>query len=84
MTITGRSAEVKHGYYAAATLQQWTFIGDRAGGTVTATVHVADAFRMTQRPLEVVAEIGRDRCRWPILAMQCDGVAFTATVGAKE
>jgi len=84
MTITGQAAAVKHGYYAAAELDRWSFTGDRTGGTVTGRVRVTDAFRMTQSPLAVVVTIGRDQCRWPILAMQCDGVAFSATVGAKE
>lgn len=84
MTITGHTATLEHGYYEAAVLERWTFIGDRNGGTVTAQAVVTDAFRMTQTPLTIVTTIGRDRYRWPIQAMQCDGVAFSATVGARE
>lgn len=84
MTINGQAGELRHGYYKAADLSRWSFTGDRAGGTVTATIRDLNAFRMTQTPLSVVVTVGREQCRWPILAMQCDGVAFTATVGAKE
>lgn len=83
MKLSGAECELRHGYFVAAALSQWSFTGDRDGGTFTASVRSSDAYRLEQPGLSVVVPFGNGRLRWPILAMQITGGALTATLGAR-
>jgi hypothetical protein len=63
--VQGAQAELRWGYYVAATLGAWT-IEDQV---VSATVLQRDAFRIDQRPLEFV--VGGQR--WPLETIEVTG-----------
>lgn len=81
MTMTGRSARLKWGYYEAAELGPWSLVGHtHGGGTLTATIVSSDALRVTQAPLTFVHPNGT--WEWPILTLQITNHALTAEVGS--
>jgi hypothetical protein len=63
--VQGAHAELRWGYYVAATLGAWT-IEDQA---FSATVRQVDAFRIGQRPLTFV--VGGQK--WPIETIEVTG-----------
>jgi hypothetical protein len=63
--VQGAKAELRWGYYVAATLGPWT-IEDQA---LSATVRDVDAFRIAQRPLAFV--VGGQQ--WPLETLEVTG-----------
>jgi hypothetical protein len=84
MTITGVEGELRQGYFVAATLGAWSFVGTKEGGTVTGSVLTSNAFRLEQPGISVVVPVGKGNIRWPIQAMQIANGTLSATVGERE
>lgn len=74
VTITGQSAEVRWGYYTAATLGPWSVVN----GTLTATVVNADAYRVSQHPLVFVVIRTKGVWTWPMTSVQIAGQTLSA------
>jgi len=75
--IEGRAAELRWGYYVAATLGAWT-VHDQV---LTATVTEADPFRIAQRPLVFVPPRGGT---WALLEVTVGPHELRATVGPRQ
>lgn len=70
-TIDGVVATIKWHEYTAAAVNGYRVMAPaprqgRPQWTLTATIVLADAFKMSQRPLEFVAKTKRGKWRWPI------------------
>jgi hypothetical protein len=77
--VKGETAELKWGYRQAAVLSSWQI----TGGTATATVVSADAFRVAQQPLTLAIQSpGGHTWSWPVESLQIDGDRVTARLGA--
>lgn len=80
--INGVVASVRWAYYTAAKIEGYTVIRSKAGQwSVTATVVLADAFKMSQRPLFFVAMHEKGEWRWPIDSLQLGPNTLRATLG---
>lgn len=84
LRMTGPDGELRHGYFHAATLGAWSFVGGSSGGVFTAAVSDVDAFRVSQDPLRVVVPVGQSFYRWTVKSLQIEGAALTAELGEKE
>lgn len=71
--LRGEAAEIRWGYYCAATLGAWT-LEDQA---LDATVRHVDTFRAAQRPLVLVV----GATRWLIETLEITDQRVTARVG---
>ena len=84
MTVTGVTADLRWGYHRAGTLRAWTVTKSDEIWSLTATVVSADAFRVAQRPLVLVAPHAHGAWRWPVVELQIAGASLTATLGPPE
>lgn len=81
-SITGVVATIKWGYYDAASINGYTVTVVRPAEAPTqrwqlrATVIQADAFKLTQRPLVLIAPHERGEWRWVIRTVRFDGGEF--------
>lgn len=84
LPIRGHVASITWHYYTAAALEAYTvtFDRERRQWTVVATVVHADAYKMTQRPLVLVATIKDGAWRWPVLEARVENGRLLATLGA--
>lgn len=80
--IRGVIGQIKWSYYIAAGLHGYTVRRDKATGvwSLTGTVVVSDAFKMSQRPLEFVAPTAKGEWRWAIQSHQIHNGTVTATL----
>lgn len=66
--ISGVVASIRWAYYTAAAVNGYTVTRDPVtkAWSVTGTIVLADAFKLTQRPLKFVAPHARGEWVWPI------------------
>ncbi len=83
--ISGVVASLCWGYAQAATLRAWTVVTtDDGGWRLTAAVDQAHTFRVAQRPLVFEAPHATGAWRWPVIELQLQAGALTATLGPRE
>lgn len=85
VTMTGRAAELRWSYHRAAALTDWTLTTEATKATLTATVGVVDAFKVSQQPLTFV--VPRPKSRpwvWPIVSLHIAGTQIHADLGPQE
>jgi hypothetical protein len=83
--VTGQAARVQWGYLVAGTVRSWTATKAEDGSwSLVATVHEADTFRVTQRPLVFMAPHARGTWRWPVTSLQITDGTLTASLGPPE
>lgn len=83
-SITGVVGSIKWAYYTAAAINNYTVTRSDAAWTLSATVVLSDAFKLSQRPLRFVAPHAHGEWAWPILTIQLADGALTATLGPPE
>jgi len=76
VTITGQAAEVRWGYYTAATLGPWSLVD----GQLTAIVVDADTYRVSQHPLVFEVTRATGAWTWPLTSVQIAGTTLTASL----
>ena len=66
--ISGVVASIRWAYYTAAAVNGYTVTRDPVtrAWSVTGTIVLADAFKLTQRPLKFVAPHAKGEWVWPI------------------
>jgi len=70
-TIRGVVGAITWSYYTAARIEGYTVTRARDGAwTLSATVVVADAFKLAQRPLQFVAPHQKGKWTWPITDLE--------------
>lgn len=85
LTIRGAEATVRWGYQPAAVLRSWTVSRDDGGPfTLAATVVSHNTYRLSQRPLVLVAPHATGAWRWPIDELQVVDGSLTARLGPRE
>ncbi len=86
--IKGVVGTIRWGYYTAAAINGYTAVRTRGprGDTwsLRATVVLADAFKMAQRPLTFVAPFDKGEWRFPILDYTQNLYTLTATLGTPQ
>lgn len=70
--ITGVVGQIKWSYYTAAAINGYTVRRRSKDGqwSLTATMVLADAFKLRQRPLMFVAPHEKGEWRWPIETLE--------------
>lgn len=84
LRLRGAQASIRWGYHEAMALGSWSFTGSGQGGQLTATVLHRDAFRLTQRPLQLVLMVNGLPVRWPVHSITEEGSSVQLQVGPKE
>lgn len=82
--LTGVVGHIKWGHYTAAAINGYTVAPTTKARTVwslTATVVLADAFKMAQRPLVFVAKHAKGEWRFPIVRFDRHNDSLTAVLG---
>ena len=80
--ITGVVGQIKWHYYVAAAINGYHVTrSDDGHWGLTATVVLADAFKMAQRPLTFVAPTDKGEWRWPIESHELADGALRARLG---
>lgn len=86
--IRGDVAWIEWGYYRAAAINGYTVTGTGPKGArrwaLRAHVLLADAFKMTQRPLVFVAPHAHGIWRWPLVTWTREGDTLRAELGPVE
>jgi hypothetical protein len=86
--IRGEVASIQWAYYRAAAIDRYTVTGYGPKGArrwaLSARVLIADAFKMTQRPLMFVAPHAHGVWRWPIVTLTREGDQLRAELGPVE
>jgi len=86
--VRGVAGEIRWAYYIAAGVEGWTLMAPRTGGPVTwslsARIVGSDRFKMAQRPLLFVTQLGTVRSVWQIQHFRLEGDRLTATLGPRE
>lgn len=83
--IRGVVGLVKWSYYTAARLEGYTVRRSQTGQwSLQATIVLADAFKITQRPLVFVAPHDKGEWRWPIESVERDGPHLRAVLGPPQ
>jgi len=84
-TIRGVLATIRWAYYNAAAIHGYTITRTEAGRwSVYGTVVMADAYKMAQRPLYLIASHRFGEWRWPIERFHLLDGRFTAELGMLE
>jgi hypothetical protein len=85
VTIRGVVATIEWAYYNAAAINGYTITRTETGQwSVRGTVVMADAYKMAQRPLYLLAPHRYGKWRWPIERFQLNEGRFTAALGVLE
>ena len=83
--IRGVVGQIRWAYYTAAAINGYTVTRSKAGAwSLSATVVLADAFKIAQRPLLFVAPHEKGEWVWPINTLEYDsrlGPNLRATLG---
>jgi len=82
--LSGVVGAIKWGHYTAAAINGYTVTPTTKAQTewsLVATVVLADAFKMAQRPLVFVAKHAKGEWRFPILTVQRTEYQLTARCG---
>lgn len=83
-SITGVVGSIAWSYYTAAAINGYTVTHTEGQWALRGTVVLADAFKLTQRPLTFVAPHANGEWRWPIHSLElADGRVF-ARLGPPE
>ena len=85
IVLRGPAAELRWGYYVAATLGAWTVTVKDGIGELTASVVSADTFRTSQPSLTFY--VSRQNSRpwvWPVDTLQIAGGTLTARLGSQQ
>ena len=86
--LTGVVGHIKWHYYTAAAINGYTVTRNRAGTvwSLTATVVLADAFKMAQTPLTFVAKHAKGAWTFPIVShvLDRDTHRLTAQLGPPQ
>lgn len=83
-SVTGVVASIRWRYYTAAAVNGYTVTRDplTKAWSVTGTIVLADAFKLTQRPLRFVAPHAHGEWVWPIeTPVPPQAGPFRATLG---
>jgi hypothetical protein len=83
-SITGVVGSIMWAHYTAAQLEGYTVRRTDDRWTLQATVVLADAFKLAQRPLIFVAPTTHGEWRWPILSLDVVEHTLTATLGPPD
>jgi hypothetical protein len=82
ITLTGAAAQLRWGYYCAATLTTWTLDGTTLA--LAATIVTSNPTWLSQRPLGFVITDAHGVWTWPILELQITDGALSARLGPRE
>jgi hypothetical protein len=85
--LSGVIGAIKWGHYTAAAIHGYTVSPTDKTLTVwrlTATVVLADAFKMAQTPLVFTAKHAKGEWRWPITSLARAEGSLTATLGPPQ
>ena len=85
--LSGVIGAIKWGHYTAAAIHGYTVSPtDKTltAWTLTATVVLADAFKMAQTPLVFTAKHAKGEWRWPIKTLARSETSLTATLGPPQ
>jgi hypothetical protein len=85
--LSGVIGSIKWGHYTAAAIHGYTVTPtDKTltAWTLTATVVLADAFKMAQTPLVFTAKHAKGEWRWPIKTLTRSEASLTATLGPPQ
>jgi hypothetical protein len=85
--LSGVIGAIKWGHYTAAAIHGYTVSPTDKTLTVwrlTATVVLADAFKMAQTPLVFTAKHAKGEWRWPITSLARSETSLTATLGPPQ
>ena len=82
--IKAAAGELRWGYHQAATLRGCEVACQEGTWALAATVVVANAFRIAQRPLTFVIVHRKGAWSWPVLDLQFSDGAVTARLGPPE
>ena len=85
-TIRGVVGAITWAYYTAARIEGYTVTRSSTGAwSLSATIVVADAFKLSQRPLQFVAPHQKGKWTWPITDLELGNSAgvrhIRATLG---
>lgn len=81
----GVVGELAWHYYTAAAINGYAIARNHKGEwSLTATVVLADAFKMAQRPLTFVAKHAKGEWRFPVLGLELHDSRLTARLGPPE
>lgn len=84
IAMRGTEASVNWGYYPAASLGSWTLTMSGPTGSLTGTVKLSDAFRVTQQPLTFVVQRPTCAWTWPVESLQIVDGQLNAVVRPPE
>jgi hypothetical protein len=85
VVVKGVIGQVKWSYYNAAAIHGYAVSRSAEGQwSLRASVVMADAFKLSQRPLVFVAPTQRGDMRWPIVDLNLAEGALVATLGQPE
>jgi hypothetical protein len=85
--LSGVIGAIKWGHYTAAGIHGYTVTPRNPAMTewsLTATVVLADAFKMAQTPLVFTAKHAKGEWRWPIKTLARSETSLTATLGPPQ
>jgi hypothetical protein len=85
--LSGVIGSIKWGHYTAAGIHGYTVAPTNKAlteWTLTATVVLADAFKMAQSPLVFTAKHAKGEWRWPIKTLARSETSLTATLGPPQ
>jgi hypothetical protein len=85
--LSGVIGAIKWGHYTAAAIHGYTVSPTDKTLTVwrlTATVVLADAFKMAQTPLVFTAKHAKGEWRWPVTSLARAEGSLTATLGPPQ
>lgn len=83
--MRGRDAEIRWGYYTAATLASFEIAASPTGGSITGTVRSADAFKVAQQPLTFVVRRQTGQVwEWPVESLHIAGTALSGRIRLQE
>lgn len=84
--LTGVVGVIRWHYYTAAQVEGYTVTRSKDGRrwSLTATVVLADQFKMSQRPLTFSAKHAKGEWRFPILNLERRDHMLTAQLGPPE
>lgn len=85
-SVRGVVGQVKWSYYIAAAINGYTVTREGSQWSLSATVVLSDAFKLSQKPLMFVAPHQHGEWRWPITDLQLNKESgqLTAQLGPPE
>jgi hypothetical protein len=85
LTMEGVVGQVKWAYYTAAAINGYVVTRSKDNRwSLRGTIVLADAFKLSQRPLTFVAPTAKGEWRWPIVDLQIISGELTAQLGPPQ